>query len=126
MEFFILLCMLFMHIVDDYYLQGVLAQMKQRAWWDKNAPDDMYKYDYLMALFTHAFSWSFMTMLPVGVFFFIGGQTIGLPFAVMLIGNTIVHATTDNLKANFKEINLCQDQGIHFLQVIGTWWVLVI
>ena len=31
-----LLTMIFLHIVDDYYLQGVLAKMKQRKWWEDN------------------------------------------------------------------------------------------
>ena len=39
--------MIFCHIVDDYYLQGKLASMKQKSWWEKNAPDRLYKYDYL-------------------------------------------------------------------------------
>ena len=29
-KLFVLLVMLFAHIVDDYYLQGVLASMKQK------------------------------------------------------------------------------------------------
>lgn len=28
----ILATMIFCHIADDYYLQGILAQMKQRSW----------------------------------------------------------------------------------------------
>ena len=27
-----------MHIVDDYYLQGILAKMKQKSWWKEVAP----------------------------------------------------------------------------------------
>ena len=33
----ILIGMFFLHIVDDYYLQGCLAQMKQQSWWEKSA-----------------------------------------------------------------------------------------
>ena len=60
----ILFTMIFCHIVDDYYLQGWLASAKQKSWWEKNAPEKLYKYDYLAALFMHSFSWSFMIMLP--------------------------------------------------------------
>lgn len=35
MRIFLLLTMLFFHIVDDYYLQGWLAQAKQRKYWFK-------------------------------------------------------------------------------------------
>lgn len=38
---FLFFCCLFCHIVDDYYLQGILAQLKCREWWGKNYPDEM-------------------------------------------------------------------------------------
>lgn len=44
---FIILWMIFFHIVDDYYLQGWLAHTKQKSWWEKNAPDELYKHDYV-------------------------------------------------------------------------------
>ncbi len=47
-NFFVILLMIFCHIVDDYYLQGILAKMKQKMWWKENAPDNIhYKYDYI-------------------------------------------------------------------------------
>ena len=36
---FIVLCMIFCHIVDDYYLQGWLASAKQKVFWKENAPE---------------------------------------------------------------------------------------
>ena len=59
----LLLTMIFLHIVDDYYLQGWLASAKQKSWWEQNALDKLYKHDYIMALFMHSFSWAFMIML---------------------------------------------------------------
>ena len=44
-KIFILLLMIFLHIVDDYYLQGWLASAKQKSYWEQNAPDKLYKYD---------------------------------------------------------------------------------
>ena len=61
----IFLTMIFLHIVDDYYLQGILAQMKQKKFWKEQTPDELYKYDYIWALIMHAFSWTFMIMLPL-------------------------------------------------------------
>ena len=55
----LLLSMIFCHIVDDYYLQGFLASAKQKSWWEKNLPNKLYKNDYIIALFEHAFSWTF-------------------------------------------------------------------
>ena len=63
MELFVLLSMIFCHIVDDYYLQGWLASAKQKSWWEQNAPQKLYQQDYLMALLVHSFSWTFMVML---------------------------------------------------------------
>lgn len=51
MKAFIFLSMLFCHIIDDYKLQPpLLNALKQKEWWEKNAPDELYKHDYLMAL----------------------------------------------------------------------------
>ena len=36
---FIILCMIFCHIIADYNLQGWLVSAKQKSYWEKNAPD---------------------------------------------------------------------------------------
>lgn len=126
-----LIGMIFLHIVDDYYLQGWLASAKQKEWWKQNAPNPLYKYDYVMALFMHSFSWSFMVMLlptyyalnsqyaeDIGV---VVGQVI-----VTFILNLIIHMITDNAKANQRKINLIQDQTIHMIQIVVTWLYLVV
>lgn len=109
--------MIMMHIVDDYYLQGILASMKQEDWWKKQENYcDKYEFDYMIALAMHAFSWSFMTLLPLLI--------CGVPaafFAIALVINGMIHAFVDDLKANKKKINLVQDQGIHMIQLLFTW-----
>ena len=115
---FVLLLMIFCHIVDDYYLQGILASLKQKDWWKEHAPYKMYKYDYQMALFMHSFSWSFMIMLPLAVFY---GFMINWLFIVLFICNLIIHAVVDNLKANKKKLNLTEDQIIHLIQIVATF-----
>lgn len=122
-KFLILISMVFCHIVDDYYLQGWLASAKQKSWWEKNSPDELYKHDYIAALFMHSFSWTFMIMLVPTIYIILfGGKYYPLVFVV----NLIIHMITDNLKANVKVINLCQDQLIHMIQIIGTFVVLII
>lgn len=122
-KFLIFISMIFCHIVDDYYLQGWLASAKQKSWWDKNSPDKLYKHDYIAALFMHSFSWTFMMMLVPTIYIILfGGRYYPLVFVV----NLIIHMITDNLKANAKVINLCQDQLIHMIQIIGTFIVLII
>ncbi len=124
MNVLILLAMIFLHIVDDYYLQGILANMKQRAWWKENAPDPLYKHDYIVALMEHAFSWTFMIMLPVSIYIIFYDKSIVLIIIMFLI-NWIIHSIVDHLKANVKVINLVTDQVIHILQIIVTWVCLI-
>lgn len=122
-KFLIFIAMVFCHIVDDYYLQGWLASAKQKSWWKQNSPDELYKHDYIAALFMHSFSWTFMVMLVPTIYIILfGGKYYPLVFVV----NIIIHMITDNLKANAKVINLCQDQLIHVIQIIGTFIVLII
>lgn len=113
---FIFLAMIFCHIVDDYYLQGWLANAKQKKWWQENAPQQLYKYDYIVALICHSFSWSFMIMLPIAIFlrFDLGWLYLLYPI------NLIIHAIVDDLKCNKHKINLIQDQTIHLTQIIIT------
>ena len=32
---FVFVWMLFMHVLDDFRLQGIMAEMKQKSWWEK-------------------------------------------------------------------------------------------
>ena len=120
----ILFCMLFLHIVDDYYLQGILSQMKQKKWWEKNAPDKLYENDYKVALVEHAFSWSFMIMLPLMVTMIISNDYSKLnAYTILLFSNCIIHTIVDDLKANKLKINLVTDQYIHILQVLFSFLI---
>lgn len=120
----LLLAMIFLHIVDDYYLQGWLASAKQKNYWEQNAPDKLYKHDYIMALFMHSFSWAFMIMLIPTVYTL--HMTVNIPLIVALfVANLCMHMIVDDKKANKKEINLIQDQLMHLTQIIVTWVFLV-
>lgn len=121
-KYFVLIIMFFAHIVDDYYLQGVLAQMKQKKWWEytyKNL-DDKYKKDYIMALATHAFSWAFVISIPLVIY------NYNRAIIVFIIINTIIHSIIDDLKANKLKINLITDQSLHFIQIITTWLIYIL
>lgn len=120
---FILLWMIFFHIVDDYYLQGWLASAKQKSYWQENAPDEMYKRDYIWALIMHSFSWAFMIMLPVSYYH---QFAIDYKFVIIFAFNVAIHAFTDNAKANWKLINLWQDQLVHMVQIALTFILLFV
>lgn len=122
MLIFVIISMIFCHIVDDYYLQGWLSQAKQKSYWKKNAPDEMYKHDYIVALVMHAMSWSFMIMLPIAIYW---SFNVNALFAVVWTINAIIHAIVDDLKANKKIINLVYDQSIHMIQIALTAMILL-
>jgi len=119
---FIILWMIFFHIFDDYYLQGWLAQAKQKQWWKENAPQPLYKYDYVWALMMHSFSWAFMIMLPIA---FTKSFNISGIFLAFFVFNICVHALVDDMKANKRIINLWQDQTIHIVQIAITAFFLL-
>lgn len=123
MGFITLFWMIFCHIIDDYYLQGILAQLKQKKYWEENAPDALYKYDYIVALIMHGFSWSFMIMLPILIHM---GSNPPCSFYILLCLNTGIHSFVDNLKANKHLINLAADQTIHILQILYTFFISLI
>lgn len=113
--------MIFAHIVDDYYLQGILAKLKQKNWWKENAPDKQYRHDYIVALIMHAFSWSFMITIPT---LFVSDRYIIM--CLFIVINTVAHAYIDNEKANNLSINLAMDQFCHILQIVATWMIIVL
>lgn len=125
----LLLTMIFLHIVDDYYLQGWLASAKQKSYWEQNAPDELYKHDYIMALFMHSFSWAFMIMVVPSVYTLINTtntNNVSLVIALFFLTNLCIHMVVDNSKANLKKINLVQDQSYHLAQIIITWIAFVV
>lgn len=117
-EISILLCMFFLHIIDDFNLQGILADFKQISWWKKNAPDKLYKHDWIISLIIHCFSWSFMIMLPI---MYVMDFKVPFLFVIVFIVNVIIHFIVDHLKANLHKINLIFDQSCHFVQIIATF-----
>ena len=117
----ILTAMLFMHVIADYTLQGVLASMKEKAYW-KGHGNYRSKYDFIPALLAHAFSWAFCIMLPLAV----AEYPPGTVFYVVLAANTAVHAVVDHAKANLGVLNLVEDQTIHMVQIVLTLLVLAL
>jgi hypothetical protein len=106
--------MLSAHLITDYTLQGWLADGKQKSWWDKafgGKTPDKYRYDYIAALVCHSLYWSIAICLPLW------NSAI---FLWAIVGNTIIHAIVDDLKANRMRLNLVQDQLLHLAQIVIT------
>lgn len=120
--YFTVAFMIFCHIFDDYYLQGILAKMKQKSWWQENAPKKMYRNDYVAAMIAHSFSWAFMIMLPIAIY---NSFDVSWAYFLAFLLNAFVHAIVDDLKANQLKINLVTDQAIHLAQVVVTALIFV-
>lgn len=114
----IVFIMLFLHILADYNLQGILATMKQKEWWT-GINETKYHHDYKAALSAHSFMWSFIICLP---FLF---YKLDLAFLIVVTINALIHYIIDDLKANKKKINLIQDQRFHVCQIIISAAILV-
>lgn len=121
---FVQVLMLLGHMVADYTLQGWLAQGKQKEWWEKNAPSQLYKNDYKCALLCHSFYWAAVTFLPI---LLLGmSDAIKASYVGAVAVNTPLHYWVDDLKANKRSISLCTDQLAHLTQIVVTMLVVVL
>lgn len=122
---FVFIFMIFMHVLDDFFIQaaGCLSFLKTKDFWEKEAPEELYKNDYKMALLAHGISWAFMIMLPI---FILNGFKLSLGISTAFWINAWIHMYVDDLKANKKKINLIVDQCIHYVQIIITALVFLI
>lgn len=119
--------MLYCHVIDDYVLQGILANLKQKIWWKKNAPQPLYRYDYIIALLAHAFSWSFSIALPALIAAVItSNERLMGTILLSYVLNTGGHALIDHLKCNVFAINLVEDQLLHVVQILISWFFFVL
>jgi len=112
----ILLFMIYLHLIDDYVLQGILAKLKQKDFWFPYG--EKYKHDYIVALLEHGFMNSFMVHIPIYIWLC---KNEPILFASIFLFATI-HAIIDGWKANDKKINLIQDQILHIVLIV-VWWL---
>lgn len=119
--------MIYLHIVDDYHIQGILSNFKQKKWWEQNYPDKKYKNDWIIGLLLHAFQWAFVIELPcvlLAIYFNTISYNTILVVSILVI-NTIIHAITDHLKSNMFKISLFTDQIVHLIQITITYIIFV-
>ena len=114
----LLLLTLLLHFMADFTLQGCLADMKQRQWWnlqDIITCKSRYVHDWICGLVCHALYWTLVTFSPL---LWLTENLWTISFIVL--GNTAMHAVIDHLKCNRYRINLCQDQLLHLAQILAT------
>lgn len=114
--YWVLLLMVFFHIVEDFHIQGILANLKQESWWFKQTGYNWkYHNDYIPSLILHGIEWSVFIHLPL---LYLYGFTA--PIFISVIVNSVIHSYIDNLKCNRMKINLIQDQSFHMIQILIT------
>ena len=135
----LLACMLFVHVIWDFRVQGILADMKCKRWWREQAlhppvyyrtdvhyTPEMYSRDYIAGLLIHGFEWSAAVHLPILIFVSPDIVFSSLIFPVSIVINGAVHAFIDHLKCNRLSIDLNTDQFLHLVQLTVTSAVLAI
>lgn len=131
-KFLLLLLMFFSHLIADYNLQGILANFKQRSWWNMKfsakTTQEQYPYDYITALIEHSFMWSVCIMIPLLVSAFLSpyNSHLFVYLSSAILTNTGIHALIDNEKANELSISLTTDQLLHAAQIFATWLLFVL
>ena len=125
--------MVLLHIIDDFVLQPVcLSKLKQKAYWenDELGKKRLYRNDYKAALFIHGLSWSIMVHLPLMCMQFIYDYELGIPYiCISVLLHAVIHAYIDDIKANSHNMNLIEDQLLHFTQLVSIillWYGIVI
>lgn len=117
MKTLIFFIMVFLHIVDDFYLQGILMKMKQKRG----------NRDYIVALLIHGYSWSFMVHLPfIGIMLLCNAFGYVTMVIINMIIHAAIHAVIDHLKENMRTLDFVDEQIGHLAQVIVIWTVMVL
>lgn len=128
---FIFIAMVLLHILEDFHLQGILANMKQKSWWQSECvklgityESSKYRRDYVVSLIIHALENSIFITLPliidglIATFTTNPNNSLFIGWAFIIFANTVVHAIIDDFKCNSKGINLIVDQILHFIFII--------
>lgn len=128
---FIFITMVLLHILEDFHLQGILANMKQKSWWQSECiklgityDSSKYRRDHIISLIIHALENSIFITLPLiadglaTTFTTIPNNSFFIGWAFIIFANTVVHAIIDDFKCNSKGINLVVDQILHFIFII--------
>ena len=112
-EWFILLpLMILFHVIEDFHIQGNMAQMKQRRWW--KFYDDEYRNDWVPVIILHGIEWAMFVSIPC---LMASWFDVSVWFMAVVVSMGLIHAYIDHLKANTFKINLIQDQTMHMVQI---------
>lgn len=100
-------------IMSDEHDKYIEFQEKE----NKEIRDYMHdcRYDFLMGLFLHSFSWTFMVTIPIMVTNYYRLNEVR--FGMIFVANLLLHMAVDDMKSNKLVVTLLLDQTIHLLQI---------
>lgn len=135
-KIFILIAMILLHILEDFHLQGILANMKQKTWWEHELIKthkytektwNKYKYDYVISLILHSLENAIFVTLPLIIndlyytFTVNKNNTLWIAWLLDIWLIAYFHYWIDDLKCNKMKINLIVDQLLHFVIIVFIW-----
>lgn len=109
--YLLLTLMLLMHIIEDFHVQGRMADMKQRSFWEPYG--EMYGNDHKVVLLLHGFEWAVFVSIPLFLF-----ADVHWSYFAVMVSMAVCHAMIDDAKCNGRTLNLVEDQTAHVMQVI--------
>lgn len=122
MKALILFTMIFLHIVGEFYLQGMLAKMKKKRWWYRHEPEDGGRYNHIAALIIHGYSWSFIVHLPfTGLIVLCDMFDCMAVLSLSLLSHAVLHALLANDRINHDFLDFADEQACHVAQVFIVW-----
>ena len=119
----ILLSMMFCNVISNFYIQGSLAQIKQKSWWqDICSVEPRFRNDYKAALIIQSFLWCFFIHIPLILHIRHCDWTYDeKAFLIVFVVNWVIHTIIDDLKCNGHKFSLVTSQILYLIQVIATW-----
>lgn len=108
----LMLMMVLLHVIEDFHMQGIMASMKQKTFWQEYSK--MYANDWMPVILLHGMEWATMVALPC---ILASWFDVSAWFVLTVVAMGVAHAYVDHLKANSLRINLIQDQIVHIIQI---------
>lgn len=109
----LLLMMVLLHVIEDFHMQGIMASMKQKTFWQEYPK--MYSHDWIPVVLLHGMEWATVVALPC---ILASWFDVSAWFVLTVVAMGLVHAYVDHLKANSLRINLIMDQAVHIVQIV--------
>lgn len=119
----LILSMFLMHVIGDSIFQSITLSMKKRKYYWKDY-NDYRNYLYIFYLLLHSFIWS--TTIHFSLILIMGIKIITRMFIISYIINILLHSVIDDMKANRKMIGMIIDQFLHSLQILLTFYFVVL